>query len=74
MEPSKVCDRDTFIEFLQQFRSELSDPLLSENWENTDLMSFLEAMQAWTEDWHESFPDNPWEHAATMLHVASTYE
>ncbi|KAA0699289.1 hypothetical protein DTW90_07695 [Neorhizobium sp. P12A] len=74
MNPSLVCDRDTFIEFLRQLRMDLNDSGATGQWENADLACFLEAIQAWVIDWQQPLPGNPWEHAATLLAAAKIYE
>lgn len=74
MNPNFVRDRDTFKEFLQHMRLTLSDPMLTDQWENPDLGRFLEAMEAWVNDCKEPLPDNPWQLAATLLAAARIYE
>jgi hypothetical protein len=74
MDPSFVYDRNTFVEFLRHMSNSLADPLSAAEWENTDLATFLEAMEAWTSDWKKPLPDNPWQLAATVLAAAKIYE
>jgi hypothetical protein len=73
--------RIQFIEFLKEFRKDLSDD--KSNWENRTLEEFLEAMERCTED-VQGFYDNmkmdvdadkpTWENFKTLLKGASIYE
>jgi hypothetical protein len=73
--------RIQFIEFLKEFRKDLSDD--KSNWENRTLEEFLEAMERYTED-VQGFYDNmkmdvdadkpTWENFKTLLKGASIYE
>lgn len=74
MNPSLVHDRDSFLIFLSQFSASLQNPDAADDWENRDLGSFLQAMEAWASDWPQAFPENPWQHAATLLAAAKIYE
>lgn len=74
MNPNFVHDRDSFLIFLRQLTASLQNPDASGDGENRDLASFLEAMEAWANDWPHPFPDNPWQHAATLLAAAKIYE
>jgi hypothetical protein len=44
----KIKDRQSFIEFLRQFRTDLNSK--PEDWENKNLDDFLEAMTRYAED------------------------
>jgi hypothetical protein len=74
MDSDQVTDAKTFAAFVNQLRAELDDPKRSEEWENTDLPTFLEAMAAWAGDWQKPAESNPWRHAANLLVAASIYE
>ncbi|MEB2845828.1 hypothetical protein GAO09_28645 [Rhizobiales bacterium RZME27] len=73
MNSNLVHDRDSFLIFLRQLSVSLQNPDVGD-WENRDLASFLEAMEAWTNDRPQAFPENPWQHAATLLAAAKIYE
>jgi hypothetical protein len=75
VEIDDVTDAKSFSRFVHAFRKELSDPEKSEEWENVDLPSFLEAMEAWSADSGSTATDaNPWRHAADLLSAAKIYE
>lgn len=75
-----IITKDEFLQFLANFRQDLQDH--PEKWENKDLPSFLEAMQAWIEDmdgFYENIdqpcPSNiSWEVFVHILNAASIYE
>ncbi len=57
MEHDEVHDRDSFIRYVARLRAEFGDPGRGWNWENQDLASFLEAMQAFVTDTKGRAPD-----------------
>jgi len=72
--------RGDLVKFIEELRRDYDrDP---ESWENADLMSFLEALAAWTEDMPGYFANRgqdiaevpPWRLIATMLLAARSYE
>jgi hypothetical protein len=76
----RVSSKDTLVKLVQDLREDLrSSP---ENWENTTLDSFLEALAAWTADMDGYYlnqggtpPEQPtWKTVAEMLLAARTYE
>lgn len=73
MNSNLVHDRDSFLIFLSQLSVSLQNPDAGD-WENRDLAYFLEAMEAWANDRPQAFPENPWQHAATLLAAAKIYE
>ena len=75
MEHDEVHDRDSFLRYVAQLRAELDDPVRAKDWENQDLSSFFEAMEAWVTDCKDRTPNaNPWRHAADLLTAAIVYE
>ena len=75
MDDDEVHDRDSFVRYIATLRAELDDQDRGWNWENQDLPSFLEAMQAWVADTNGATPEtNPWRHAAVLLTAAAVYE
>lgn len=72
MDLDEVEDKASFLRFLAKMRAELDGG--AEDWANIDLPMFLEAIEAWTTDWRGSFDENPWQHAATILTMGTTYE
>lgn len=84
----RVNSKETFLEFVAALRTDWeaaraeesahpSSPYSSaaSGWENPDLGSFLEAMQAWTEDMGERVDAAPsWRTFADMLMAAKIYE
>ena len=74
MEHDEVHDRASFVKYVAALRAQLADPVASTEFENVDLLSFLEAMQAWATDWRKSADGNPWRHAADVLTAALIYE
>ena len=74
MKPEAVCDRDTFIRYLNNMRMELANTILPDEWVSPKLAGFLEAMEAWVTDDGQSPPDNPWQFAAILLCAAKSYE
>lgn len=75
-----VKDRKDLIEFMGLLRKDFANN--KDNWENADLDSFLEAMEAWTTDMDgyyinkgEVMPDKPtWQMIADILYAATIYE
>lgn len=75
-----VRSRDDLVAFIQALSNELkSHP---ENWENSDLSSFLSAMAAWVQDMDgyylnqkkEFSEDQSWKTFAEILYSARIYE
>ena len=77
----KVCDRATFIKFVENLRSDLRDD--GSSWENNTLDNFLEALSRYTEDIQGYYDyteqkinaDQPsWQLFADILKGATIYE
>lgn len=75
MEHDEVNDSGSFIRYIAQLRAELSDPARAKDWQNIDLPSFLEAIEAYVRTC-ANVPAhvNPWRHAADLLTVGVVYE
>lgn len=75
-----ITPKKEFLNFLEDFRNDLKN--YPEKWQNKDLSSFLETMQAWIEDMdgfyentNQHIPDNvSWEVFKDILCAASIYE
>ena len=74
MEHDEVHDKASFARYVAGLIAELDDPILSLKWENTDLRSLLEAMEAWASDMNKPANPDPWRHAADVLRAAMIYE
>ncbi|CAI3936374.1 unnamed protein product [Commensalibacter communis] len=80
IEQNPIVTKKEFLIFLENFRQNLHDH--PEEWENLDLPSFLEAMQAWVEDMEGYYKninqDTPthisWDIFADFLQAAKIYE
>ncbi len=75
-DPDTVGTRDELVKFLLALRTNLvSHP---ENWENSTLESFFEAMSAWINDeqgWSRDYPGREiWRYLAGAVAAASMYE
>ncbi|PZR30264.1 MAG: hypothetical protein DI526_22900 [Caulobacter segnis] len=67
-----VHDRASFVAYVAELRGRLvAKP---DEWENIDLPSFLEAMEAWAHDGDKPAHQNPWRHTADVLTAATVYE
>jgi uncharacterized NAD(P)/FAD-binding protein YdhS len=75
-----ITSRADFVRFVRDLCTEIESS--AENWENSDLRSYLEAMAAWTEDMDgyyrnsgQSLPQQPsWKILAEILLAARVYE
>jgi hypothetical protein len=74
MEHDQVCDQASFAQYVSKLKAQLENSTSSEEWENIDLLNFLEAMEAWATAWTEPANTNPWRHAADVLTAAMIYE
>lgn len=81
METSRINDRQSFIQFLHEFRNNFLQD--GEQWENKTLDQFLEALAAYAEDipgyYHSMSPSvnaeiPGWRVFADMLKGARVYE
>ncbi|WP_292082927.1 MULTISPECIES: hypothetical protein [unclassified Brevundimonas] len=72
MEHDQVDDRKSFAAYVGVLRQQLISG--GQDWENIDLPSFLEAMQAWAQDSQQAVQANPWRHAAEVITAAIGYE
>lgn len=83
----RVNSKETFLEFVAALRADFEASRTEENsqpsspygpsargWENPDLGSFLEAMQAWIEDNDRVVAQPSWRSFAAMLMAAKIYE
>ena len=71
---STVCDKESFLIFIDALRAQLDAASSEDDWPNLDLRDYLEAMRAWVSDWEQPADANPWQHAAVLLLVAKIYE
>lgn len=69
-----VRDKETFLLFLDALRSELRAAKSEDDWLNTHLDDYLEAMGGWVLDSRDPADGNPWKHAADLLLIARIYE
>ncbi|TAE39885.1 MAG: hypothetical protein EAZ70_04805 [Runella slithyformis] len=77
---TKISTKGDFIKFLEVFLEDLKSN--SNEWENTSLSSYIEAMAAWTDDMEGYYtnnnleiPDNiNWKVFANILVAAAIYE
>lgn len=75
-----VKTRADLVKFLAELNSDLKNH--RENWENSTLESYIEALSAWVEDCdgyylnqRKSVPENPsWKFLAEMMLAAKYYE
>jgi len=74
MDHTDVHDRAGFARYVVKLLAELDDPELAQKWENTDLRSFLEMMEAWASDSEKPVNSNPWRHAADVVRAGLIYE
>ena len=74
MDHTDVHDRAGFGRYIVRLLADLDDPALSQRWENTDLRSFLEMMEAWAADSERPANPNPWRHAADVVRAGLIYE
>ena len=74
MNHTDVHDKASFTRYVASLIAELDDPVESRQWENTDVRSLLEAMEAWASDTEQPADPNPWRHAAEVLKAARMYE
>lgn len=80
MNVHNIKDRDDFIKFVGELVCDLRDR--PDTWENTDLMSYLEALLAWVEDmdgWEKNLnfdttKMNVWQLMAHILYGSKMYE
>lgn len=64
---------DHVIATLESLRTELREN--PDNWENTSLQTYLEAMQAWLTDFRDRVGEEPsWRLISLMLDAAKLYE
>lgn len=68
-----VHDLASFLSYVSVLREELNDPVLSEEWENAELPTFLDAIIAWTADRGNCANPNSWRHMAETLTAATIY-
>lgn len=79
-EVSRIESREDFLRFLDALRNDYTAN--SDEWENADLPSYLEAMKAWTGDMDGYFRSRgielpasiPWSLFANILLAAKMYE
>jgi len=79
-EITKVDSKESLIRFIDELRHNFIEN--KEEWENTDIVSFLEAISAWIDDMegyyqnhNQNMPANPsWRVIANMLYAAKNYE
>ncbi len=77
---TEIKDKDDFIQFVNELALDLRDR--PETWENTNLASYLEALQAWVEDmdgWEKNLhidinKMNVWQLMANILYASKMYE
>ncbi|SFS76796.1 hypothetical protein [Paenibacillus sp. BC26] len=77
---SKVNSKEDLIKLISALRSNLATH--SEEWENSTLESYFEAMEAWMDDMdryyintNQKVPDKPtWKVFAEILYAAKIYE
>lgn len=69
-----VHDQASFAAYIAILRKRLTRGPSAGEWENIDLPSFLEAMEAWARDWNKPAEENPWRHAADVITAATVYE
>lgn len=74
MEYEIVNDQASFARYVARLIAELDDPILSQKWENTDVRSLFEAMEAWASDSDMPADSNPWKHAADVLRAGTIYQ
>lgn len=74
MQHDDVHDRATLVTYLAELRAALAEPTKAQRWENVDLPSFLEAMQAWISDSEQPANPNPWRYVADVITAATIYE
>ncbi len=80
MDIENIKTRFDLANFVKNLARESS--IKTEEWENNDLESYLEALSAWIEDMDgyylnrgEKFPEQPsWLNIAQMLQAATIYE
>ena len=71
----RVDSKESFLEFLTALRVDWGARQSQPDWENPDLVLFLEAMHAWIEDMGERVPASAsWRTFADMLYAAKIYE
>ena len=74
MENGMVNDKASFALYVADLIAELDDPILSQKWQNTDVRSLFEAMEAWASDSDQPASPNPWRHAADVLRAGTIYQ
>lgn len=69
-----VHGQASFAAYVAVLRKRLAGGPTASEWENTDLPSFLEAMEGWACDWSKPAEENPWRHVADVITAATIYE
>ncbi|RUM18045.1 hypothetical protein EFQ99_33610 [Rhizobium vallis] len=72
MNIENVIDQQSFLKYLTSMRTDFE--IGAVRWENTDLASYLEAMNAWLKDSAPQSEANPWKLAAFLLQAGAFYE
>lgn len=72
MSPNDVSSKEELVEFLNKLRHDLTNNIVS--WENPNLESFLEAMEAWLTDFDYNSDSPTWGLFATSLLAGKAYE
>ena len=74
MTHDEVHDKATFTRYVAALIAEIDDPIDVREWQNRDIRSLLEAIEAWALDIEGPAHANPWRHAADVLGAGRTYE
>lgn len=74
--PDNIESREQFIAFVELLAAEIEQG--GEEWENPDLLRYLDAMAAWSRDWFDKYgepkPPPNWKVFAQILDAARDYE
>ncbi|WP_214824118.1 DUF7660 family protein [Exiguobacterium algae] len=79
-ELEKVSDKEQFTKFISSLANDLK--LKPDEWENSDIESFLQGVKSWVEDMEGYYENNNlpipndinWNFIATIFYVGKLYE